>query len=498
MIVNQDLHNKIANLDNYIGKNHDATAFIYFKVNNFELDTRKADSREHYAVSLTNQKTGVGAGNQFTLKIVYHRDFDNRYNSANELEYNLSNIRNVGLYSNNKEYAQNLNKNDCYLQYGYLNQTAIGPTPRYRGKLLKYSVKVNKQIVEYTLQGFTGVEATIGIVNWYPRLKMEDNPSRDNNGSIIAEIQSKQETKDLTQEQIKEYIQTLNSVYTGTIVYNPYRALKAFIKDYNYDIDKNVDIADPAKFEVVDESGLLGENDNNNYLKPVTLSLCRNQTPLDYVKYLVSMFQQNATDYAVEYYKKQNGITDRWVYEVKRSPSQSNNIIRIIIRKISSEDKDTYTYRFYNYAENNNLLIEYNLDYDGTVALSVSNTMNSNADNNAIYIRSDGLVSAKASITDDMFVYGAIDEVLVKKQNYWIDLISCANNCTMTTYGMPFEIPVSTVFQINATVGGNNANHHASGCSYVTGVVDKIENNMFTTDFTMVRLPGRGSGVETL
>ena len=32
MIVNQDLHNKIANLDNYIGKNHDATAFIYFKV----------------------------------------------------------------------------------------------------------------------------------------------------------------------------------------------------------------------------------------------------------------------------------------------------------------------------------------------------------------------------------------------------------------------------------------------------------------------------------
>ena len=34
------LHDKIEIVDNYIGNNHDATAFIYFEVNDFVLDTR--------------------------------------------------------------------------------------------------------------------------------------------------------------------------------------------------------------------------------------------------------------------------------------------------------------------------------------------------------------------------------------------------------------------------------------------------------------------------
>lgn len=494
-IINSELNQKIENINKFIANEHDATAFIYFKVNDFVLDTSSPDSRKHYAVSLTNQKTGVGAGNQFTLEIIYHKDFaEEIYDSANKLEYALSTLRKVSTSLNNQEQIQRVNDNNCVLRYGYLKQKSNPPT--YVGKLLKYTVDANRQILKYTLYGYTGEQATIGTVNWYPRIKYDDDPKRTNDGSVIAEIQTKLETESLTTEEIKYYIESLNTEYLGSIVFNPYRALKAFIKDYNNDIDKMPGVVNATKFEVEDQSGILGESDEGNNLKYVRLSLCRNQTPLDYVKYLISMFEDNISDYAIEQYKKEAGITNRWVYEVKRKPSEGNNIIYIQIRKISSENSDTYTYRFDAYAPNNNLLIDYNFNYDGTVALTVANTMNSEDDNNAVYIRSDGLISAKASITNDMFVAGAIDEVLIRKQNYWMDKISCANNCSMTTFGLPFEIPVSTTFMVTMTI--SNKLYHSSGICYVTGITDKIQNNIFTTEFSMVRLPGKGQGVETL
>ena len=58
-------------------------------------------------------------------------------------------------------------------------------------------------------------------------------------------------------------------------------------------------VVNATKFEVEDQSGILGESDEGNNLKYVRLSLCRNQTPLDYVKYLISMFEDNISDYAL-------------------------------------------------------------------------------------------------------------------------------------------------------------------------------------------------------
>ena len=65
----------------------------------------------------------------------------------------------------------------------------------------------------------------------------------------------------------------------------------------------------------------------------------------------------------------------------------------------------------------------------------------------------------------------------------------------MRTYGLPFEIPVSSVFKVRLYI--NDTPHHSSGRCFVTGIVDKIENGVFTTDFTMVRLPGKDNGIDS-
>lgn len=506
-IINPSLNAKIENVNNYIKNNYDSTAFIYFKVNNFVLDTRKIDSRDHYAISLKNQKTGVGSGNQFTIKIIYHMDFDNNYKTAIELEGALSSLRDITelLNPENVSALQDANRNKCELQYGYLQESKIKATDMYYGRLLKYEVNVNKQILEYTLQGYTSEQATIGTVNWYPAVVgADDFPNvRTGTTSKLAKLRYRIENdEELTPEEIEDYITDFDEVYTGALYYNPYKALKCFIADYNRDIkrantDRNIY---PTTFTIIDDSGLLDKGEpttgdevpGGDDLQPVRLSLCRGQTPIEYVEYLISMFKMKEKDTVLEHYKKQYGIVDRWVYEFKYSTNVDNEI-EIHINKISSENQDTYTYRFDGYSPDNNLLINYNLTYDGTVALTVADTMSNGDDKNAIYIRSDGLISAEASITNDMFVEGAIDDILVSKQNTWLDRISCANNCTMTTFGMPFEIPVGTIFQVNMLIG--TSYYHSSGNCYVTGIVDNIENNSFTTNFTMIRLPGKGDVV---
>lgn len=499
----------IKEVNDFIGNKHDVTPFIYFQVNNFELDTRDPDSRKHYAISLENKKTGVGSGNQFTLTIAYHRDFSD-FKSANDLEKALALLedeegkeKNNELYHDvNTELFRKRERNDCVLQYGYIDNS-IEPTSKYTGKLLEYNVNVNKQIITYTLKGYTSEQAKIGNVNWYPEIKStKEQFDYAVNGKILVadEFLTRDEiSTNLTEDNINEIIENLDKSYTGPIYMNPIKALVAFIYDYNYDlIDKNA-----TKFEIdcsrvgggigTGQKEVIGESSLINNLRPVTISLCRNQTPLDYVKYLISMCVENTEeDYPLKYYKDKQNILDRWVYYIENN--SEDNKIRIIIDLISSNKyNDDTEYVFEGYTIDNNLLIDYSLNYDGTIALAVSDMLEEK-ETDHIYIDSYGAIRKSATITKDMFVEGAISEATVQAENTWLDKISVANNCTMTTFGLPFEIPVSTVVRVVFNLGnskGNNEYHHTSGRCFITGITDKIENSNFTTSFEMVRLPGK-------
>ena len=500
-IKTTSLHDKIEIVDNYIGNNHDATAFIYFEVNDFVLDTRDySDSFTHYAISLQNQKTGVGQGNQFTLKIAFHSDFATPNVDINTFEQNLSTLITscLSLGPESKEALEELkSKNKCKLQYGYLNNDELSTT-QYEGLLLKYEVTANKQIVEYTLTGISGEPATIATVNWYPRIKpAKDSISTDTQGNKIAQLTSEEEivNLDLTnasdKQTYEDIIKELNNTYSGPIQVDPYQALEYFIKDYNYNakiIAKNSGNNEDnvTLFNLVDETGLsLG---SSRKLKPVILSLCRNQAPVDYIEYLISMFTRDDRNYGLIYLKQEYDIVDRFVYEFRQNKTNSN-LIDVVIRRITSESEN-YDYKFEGYTPGNNLLISYDLTYDGTIALTVHDGITSDtSSNNNIYIDSRGQITAKALLTKDMFVAGAIDEVRVKKHNTWLDKMSCANNCTMTTFGLPFEIPTGSIFQVSMAING--VFHHTGGRCFVTGVIDRIEKGMFTTQVTMIRLPGK-------
>lgn len=491
-----DLGEKIEFVNQYIGnKGHDISSFIYFKVNDFELDTRSSDSFKHYAISLENQKTGVGQGNQFTLKIAFHKDFSHLGVNINAFEKALATLSNASMHLDVKELKNS--KNRCILQYGYLTNDNNLISPKYEGMLLEYHVTANKQIVEYTLKGYTGEKAAIGVVNWYPKIKGMSTTG----GRRIAELVTAKEAGDMTEAETNQLLTELNNIYSGPAQCNPYDALRIFLADYNDEmktIAENSDI-EPTIFETkLGCNGYYGKNlteSDMSKLRPVSISLCRNQTPLQYIEYLVSMFVEDTGDqYALQFLKDESRVVDRWTYEFKRS-EENYNTIQVWINKITSDENDVYDYHFKGYTNDNNLLIDYTLNYDGTVALAVSDSIDKENEDNSIYIDSRGQLQAKAVLTRDMFVEGAFDEVQVKTQNTWLDKISCANNCTITTFGLPFEIPVGAIFKVTLYIG--DAPHHESGRCFLTGIVDKIDNGQFITEFTAIRLPGKGEDVTT-
>lgn len=493
-----ELYNKIDRVNTFIKNGHDMTPFIYFKVNNFELDTRDVDSFKHFAVSMENQKTGVGQGNQFKIKIAFNKQFSN-FSDINDLELNLTQTRQASLFgfdntTNNMENVRAISgKNNCILQYGYLGKSDL-ISPKYIGKLLKYSVNANKQIVEYTLEGFTGESVAVNTINWYPNI-IHMNSVDVYNKTVEVEVASHASGKTMSEEERNDYIQEIDKKYSGGITMNPYFVLDAFLQDYNNSVDDN-----STKFRLVDctNNNKRGQLSESNTLQSVTMSLCRGQTPIQYIEYCIGLFKYKTTNYSIEYLKQELGTSERFVYTLVSSPNYSN-LIYICIDVIDDSDSDKkVAYEFKGYSEDNSLLIDYNLNYDGSISLAIADIYvdsDNEEDKHASYfIDRDGSLRKQASITRDMFTSTEIDDILIAKQNNWLDKISVANNCTMTTLGLPFEISVGTVFKCGMYI--TNVLHHTSGNCFVTGITDRIENNKFISTFDMIRLPGANNKIQ--
>lgn len=485
------LTEKIENVNKHVQK-HDITPFVIFKVNEFELNTRDPDSFNHYAISMENVKTGIGQGNQFKIKIAYHKHFSN-YESINQLEQALGPLRAGSLIAydenNIEETRKSLGKNECSLQYGYITGGQDLITPLYTGLLLKYTVTANKQIVEYTLEGFTGEQIKVDTVNWYPNIRgMEFRKNKVNERVGMGILKWKANEETLTEEKIQKIAKKLNTEYTDGIVFQPYLALDCFFQDYNNSVSE-----DSTKYYLVDCTGK--KLHDYTTLEIVRLALCRGQTPLQYIEYVVGQFKLTETnDYAYKYLQQEKKTSTRFMYELikdKKDPTK----MYVCIDYIDELDEDNLdskvAYDFKGYSTENNLLVDYNLNYDGTVALSIANNYSDDEEkdeNNAIYIDRTGMIKKRVSLSKDMFVAGEIDEVLISKQNSWLDKVSTVNDVKMTTLGLPFEITIGTIFRCGVYI--TDTLHHTSGNCFVTGVTDRIENNQYLTDFTMIRMPG--------
>ena len=129
--------------------------------------------------------------------------------------------------------------------------------------------------------------------------------------------------------------------YSGSIKVDPYGALIKFVEDYNNSVENTMG-ENGTKLRVEPYYDNYADVKEKLNLKPVVLSLCRNQTPIQYIQYLVSMFASaEINKSSLDYFNSDKKVDKRWVYSFETSDTENE-----IIVKVSSIEPESNEYAY--------------------------------------------------------------------------------------------------------------------------------------------------------
>lgn len=409
------------------------TPFIKFTVNNLVLDTRIPG--QQYITSLTNELNGSGQSNKFSLTVT----FTNNDKDIADFEDSFLNIDEDKIED----------KNICTLQYGYCsddNSEEIS-TDIYTGILLNFNVNIKENFVSYVFSGYSGFEVVKDVAfQWYP-------------GSDIIK----------THEDNVEYNGYIENMIIGG---DPLQILTKFVEDvskiseYKYEIK----VIDP-------------EIKREHALKRIAVPPCNSKTPVDYINFLLSMMKYEESSIVESWKNKLSGVSPTISYSVRMSEKEKKTIeIYLYLRKHRE-----FLEEFSINSGTNNLLLDFDVDVDGSVALAIEKT-------NSIKTDSSQVISSNGQVIEVSSVFNSLarsSRSSVNQNVYSSNIISnkfdFEQTGSATLIGIPCEIPIGSVIRLNKFI--NNEKHRASGDLFVETSVDEISsNNIFTTTLKGLRL----------
>lgn len=417
----------------------DFTTFIYFRVNNLELDTRDPSPNKQYVVSLTNEKNGSGYANSFSLTVTF-TNYDTK--TIKEFEDSFIMTDNIG----------KKDKNLCRLKYGYV-RTAEGEeelsTPEYEGRLLDFKMNIRDNFISYTFTGYSGLKAEQDVlVQWYP-------------GEDLLK-----EYKDKT-----TYTSYIESCLIGG---DPLIILNKFLEDltklpdtFNYHL-KLLD-------SEIAESGALSK---------IAVSPCNSKSPVTYINYLLSMFKYNQRLVRDSWISSLSGITPTVSYTIEMTGKDDYTIYLYLRRK--RDPIATFSLNSGNPATND-LMIDFNVNVDGSVVLAIDQSEKVKEKSSQV-IQANGKVVEVAS-TFNVLARSARTSVNqnVFESNIKSNKFDFCQTGDATLIGIPAEIPISTTIELVNYL--NNERHRVSGKFFVESTTDSISTGgFFTTKVECLRL----------
>lgn len=438
MSVFGDRHTKLQKVVSSLRDRSDFTTFIYFSVNNLELDTRNADPSKQYIVSLTNEKNGSGQANKFTLTVTF-TNYDTK--SIKDFEDSFLNLDDTE------------NKNLCKLQYGYV-RTQNGEeeisSPTYEGRLLDFKMNIRDNFITYTFTGYSGLRAEQDVlVQWYP------------GPDILKESSVDKVT-------YNGYIENL--IIGG----DPLVILKKFLEDLT-------GFSDTFKYHLVILDSEIAEPDA---LSPISVSPCNGRSPVVYINYLLSLFKFKEKQVRSSWISRLTGITPTVSYTIEMT-GDNDYTITLYLRK-KREPITEFSLNSGNPATND-MLIDFNVDVDGSIVLAIDQSERFKVKNSQV-IQADGKVVEVASVFNTL----ARSSRTTVNQNVYSSNIKSnkfdfAQTGEATLIGIPAEIPISSTVTLNSYI--NNELHRISGDFFVESVIDSISTSgLFTTKIQCLRL----------
>ena len=414
------------------------SVWIYFKAGDLEIDTRKKDT--NIFMSCNNRKNGSGQANSFSVCVAYVPNINSP--DVNYIDVKLYGPNAKAGYQDTSNatgsYGNAAVLNECVLQYGYGNLNIA--SPRYVGQLLDYKVEIQNGMLMYTMTGYSGCVSEKENKHEFPQI-----------GSMSYEEDGSNPTPQETER--------------PTVVVK--RAFEQYLPEYTVTID----------------SSALGKD------KAIVIGSLQDKTVFEYAREVLALAEdESVTD--------SDDIAGKSVYYFTISDVENSKKItikRTNPREDSQNAKANVIFDWMGGFGNNtnvhtgNLVQNFNTEFKGAIALNAMAKKSEGTEDEYSYsINSYGeVVKAKMFIGDPMSG-DYIQSDASKNLSAWATATQYAYKATLTTVGLPCEIPIGEYIRVRPLIYGRE--HLTGGVYMITGSEDNVDNSGFTTTLSLVKI----------
>lgn len=319
------------------------------------------------------------------------------------------------------------------LQYGYSMPHTALRSPIYNGLLTKYTVEIRDGFLVYSMNGYSSIVAL--------------------NNKIIT-IQLDEESVNLSPTQVVQNV-------------------------FNKVMD---DTDNQFKYEFSDPDNVVG---SDQVVDLQLLGLSKSRTTL--IEWVNSVLA-SAVD------KTQDDTTDardKFTYTYEIDDTEKKFIIRKVSAAAGNPSAELVPTIFdwmdcSPQSKHFNLIKDFRPDFDGSVLMSYDAERESSTPTYGI--KSDGsITTTPVESSNNLQVGDQLASDAAWREQKWMDLIrEYPYKATLSTIGIPTEIPLLTEFQIRPLI--HNQEHHTAGTYAVLSSYDRLDSSGLMTNFELFKL----------
>lgn len=430
------------------------TNYLLFKVNgNTIVDTTSKNWNTNNMISFTNEISGSGQANKFTLEIAFIPN-DRSINDVLTIEKMLMDATTIvdenGNLKSNASSKESLMLN-CTFQYGYGDCDIR--SPMYTGFILKYVPTLQDGWLKYTITGVAGLY-NVKEIKLSPKQEYLANGGKQN-PLIFLENIFKTEFKTLKYDFV--VMENVGSVRCKD--------------DYTEFQQKSI-------FDILTDicNALMSEEEYNKTESSMKFVPSQKQV---YSYYVVSSSNGN-----------KNGTV--YLYKLPSLSKTSNDAASAL----TPDCEMSFNWFAPSQTGANFLVKSWRPEIDGTIVMNlmlnylttgdIFDTMDQ--DGNIVKVVSMGATRLGIDLEDKRGEYGTPTVNSMQEYAKWSYATQYSYNATLITQGLPCEVPMTGKIRVNAKMGNFTTSHQSSGVYAIIGKKDVINSSGFISEFKLFKI----------
>lgn len=456
--VNDGLRQQLNQIDDHFTVDPTYTVWVDFKcgglhfnTNSQTIETSKATIKANLISSLRFEKSGAGKANSFTLTVYYA---PNENQDPNVIDDAIAGSLQTAMTS-------------CTLKFGYSFSGQMISSATYIGSVFDYSVEIQNNMLVYTFTGYSNAATHSGFTFDVPAIttktSIKNIISKALQGPFVDSAQEKKGSKTTNSSSVASVVASAAISVATSIVTTAQKILCPFEVIYDKDVETRC-----AKMTFG------GASDINFFEFLDELLACARD---DYRDDIYELQKGNVTHFGQYYYIIEdagNSINDKCKIRICRKEAYPN---------VYDSSYTFYWGAAFNKNSGCNLVQNFRTEYKGAINLAINNAGQSKSyslDENG------NLVETITGTNGSSRASAVIDNDIARNNNQYINGTQYAYKATLTTLGVPYDIPIGTYITINAVIG--NQKHHTSGVYMVINTEDNITTNGFITTWSLIKM----------